>query len=124
VGVYSFDGFDKLTASELRTRKPIICYSLIMKAVKVKQTTQEISVRPIRLTLRVVRKVEPRAENESFDSAQDRQDNIFRKMTADRKIEVASELWKLGKALDGNKIDFRNGAHRPKTSFNKSRRSS
>ena len=40
-------------------------------------------------------------------SAQDLQDDIFRKMSADRKLEVAAGLWRLAKDLDSDKIDFR-----------------
>lgn len=57
-------------------------------------------------------------------SAEDIQDDIFRRMSADRKIEIASQLWELAKALDSDKIDFRNGTNRPATSFSQSRRSS
>lgn len=49
-------------------------------------------------------------------SAQDIQDEIFRKMSADKKIELASKLWLLGKELTGNnKINY--GRNRSKTSF-------
>lgn len=53
-------------------------------------------------------------------SIQDKQDDIFRKMSADRKIEIASQLWSLAKELDGNKINY--GTNRPKTSSGKSNR--
>ncbi len=43
----------------------------------------------------------------SKKSAQDLQDEIFRRMSADKKLEVASGLWRLAKALDPDKIDFR-----------------
>lgn len=47
-------------------------------------------------------------------SAQDIQDDIFRKMSADKKLEVAAGLWQLAKALDPKKIDFRiHGGNRP-----------
>ena len=39
--------------------------------------------------------------------AQDMQDDIFRRMSADKKLEVAAKLWLLAKALDPKKIDFR-----------------
>ena len=42
----------------------------------------------------------------SKKSAQDIQDDIFRKMSASRKLEVASLLWRLGKNLSGDKIDY------------------
>lgn len=37
-------------------------------------------------------------------TAQEIQDNIFRKMTTERKLEVSTELWKLAKSLAGDKI--------------------
>ena len=43
----------------------------------------------------------------NLNSAQDLQDKIFRRMTADRRLEVGSMLWKLAKDLVGNKIDIR-----------------
>jgi len=39
-------------------------------------------------------------------SAQDIQDEIFRKMSADKKIELGSKLWQLAKDLVGNKINY------------------
>lgn len=39
-------------------------------------------------------------------SAQDRQDEIFRKMSADEKIAVWAGLWKLAKELVGDKINY------------------
>jgi hypothetical protein len=45
---------------------------------------------------------------------QDRQDDIFRKMSADRKIEVGSQLWRLAKDLVGDKMHY--GRNRSKTS--------
>lgn len=36
-------------------------------------------------------------------SPQEMQDDIFRKMSADRKIEVASQLWRLARTLIGDK---------------------
>lgn len=35
-------------------------------------------------------------------TAQEIQDNIFLKMSADRRVEVGSQLWKLAKALVGD----------------------
>ncbi|MFA6295979.1 MAG: hypothetical protein WC663_01355 [Patescibacteria group bacterium] len=52
-------------------------------------------------------------------TAQDIQDNIFKKMTADQKIKLGSQLWRLAKDLVGNKIDY--GTNRSKTTFNKHR---
>lgn len=49
-------------------------------------------------------------------SAQDIQDDIFRKMSADKKLKVAAGLWRLARELDNSKIDFRlekHGRNRP-----------
>ena len=48
-------------------------------------------------------------------TAQEIQDNIFRKMSADRKIEVGAQLWQLAKNLVGDKIYYER--KRPKTSL-------
>ena len=49
-------------------------------------------------------------------TAQEIQDEIFRKMSADKKLEVAAKLWLLAKALDPDKVDFRcHGGNRPAT---------
>ncbi|TSC88034.1 MAG: hypothetical protein G01um10147_265 [Microgenomates group bacterium Gr01-1014_7] len=40
-------------------------------------------------------------------TAQQVQDEIFRKMSADRKIKLGSSMWRLAKELAGDKIDFR-----------------
>ena len=40
-------------------------------------------------------------------TAQEIQDDIFRKMSANRKIKLGSDLWRLAKSLDSDKIDFR-----------------
>ena len=52
-------------------------------------------------------------------SAQEIQDEIFRKMSADRKLEISSQLWQLAEELAGNKV--RHGTNRPKTPVDKSR---
>lgn len=39
-------------------------------------------------------------------SAQDIQDDIFRKMSPSKKMEVAALLWRLGKNLSSDKIDY------------------
>ena len=52
-------------------------------------------------------------------SAQEIQDDIFRKMSADRKVELGSQLWQLAKNLVGDKIIYE--AYRPKASFGKYR---
>jgi|TARA_Y100000031_G_scaffold69444_1_gene77166 uncharacterized protein YuzE len=50
-------------------------------------------------------------------TAQEIQDDIFKKMSADRKIEIGSLLWRLGKSLNSNKINY--ATRRPKASFGK-----
>ena len=58
--------------------------------------------------------LEEMATTVSFQSAQDIQDDIFRKMSADKKLEIAARLWLLAKALNPDKIDFRiHGGNRP-----------
>ena len=49
----------------------------------------------------------------SNTKAQDMQDEIFRKMTADRKVELGVHLWLLGKELSKDKINH--GTNRSKT---------
>ncbi len=55
----------------------------------------------------------------SKKSAQEIQDEIFRKMSADRKLELSSQLWQLAKNLAGHKIYY--GTNRPATSSRKYR---
>lgn len=50
---------------------------------------------------------------------QDIQDDIFRRMSAERKIGLWSQFFKLTKDLSGGKIYY--GTNRPKTSFDKCR---
>lgn len=50
-------------------------------------------------------------------TGQERQDKIFQKMSAERKLEIGAQLWQLAKALAGNKINY--GTRRSKTSFNR-----
>lgn len=52
----------------------------------------------------------------SKKSAQDIQDDIFRKMSADKKVELGSQFWRLAKDLVGDKITY---GRRSKTSFSK-----
>ncbi len=53
-------------------------------------------------------------------SVQDKQDNIFRKMSADKKLEVAAGLWLLAKELNPNNV--KNGRNnRPATASYKRR---
>jgi len=39
-------------------------------------------------------------------TAQEIQDRIFKNMSADKKIEVGSQLWKLAKDIVGDKINY------------------
>lgn len=50
-------------------------------------------------------------------TAQDIQDEIFRNMSADRKIELGSQLWQLAKTLVDGKISY--DKRRSKTSFSR-----
>ena len=45
-------------------------------------------------------------KNKRKKSAQDIQDDIFRKMSADKKLEVATGLWLLAKELNPNNIRY------------------
>jgi hypothetical protein len=47
------------------------------------------------------------------------QDRIFRKMPADKKVELGSQLWRLAKDLVGDKINY--ASRRPSASFGKRR---
>lgn len=40
------------------------------------------------------------------------QDKIFQKMSADRKLEIGSQLWQMAKHLAGDKINY--GSRRPR----------
>ena len=51
----------------------------------------------------------------NFD-VQKLQDKIFKKMSADKKIEIATQLWQLGKELNSKHFNY--GTNRSKTSFN------
>lgn len=51
--------------------------------------------------------LEKMASAVGFRSAQDSQDRIFQRMSADKKLEIAAKLWLLAKALNADKIDFR-----------------
>jgi len=51
-------------------------------------------------------------------TAQERQDEIFRKMSTERKLEIGAQLWQLAKTLAGDKINY--GTKRSQTSFNRS----
>ena len=52
-------------------------------------------------------------------TGQERQDEIFRKMSADRRIKLGAQLWQLAKILAGNKIYYE--AKRSKASFGRDR---
>ncbi len=51
-------------------------------------------------------------KNKRKKSAQDIQDGIFRKMSADKKLEVAAGLWFLAKELNPKNIRY-DGGNRP-----------
>ena len=55
-------------------------------------------------------------------SAQDIQDEIFRRMSADEKIRIASELWWLGRELTSGKKRY--GTNRSAKAVSNSRRRS
>ena len=52
-------------------------------------------------------------------TAQEIKDDIFRKMTADRKVRLGSQLWLLAKELTKEKGFY--GNNRPKTTVGKGR---
>lgn len=39
-------------------------------------------------------------------TVQERQDEIFRKMSTERKIEIGAKLWLLAKSIVGDKINY------------------
>jgi hypothetical protein len=51
-----------------------------------------------------------------YSEAQKKQDEIFRKMPAEQKLQVAAGLWKLAKELAGNKVNY--DGNRSQTTFN------
>jgi hypothetical protein len=53
-------------------------------------------------------------------TVQEIQDEIFRKMPVERKIEISSQLWRLAKLLQGNKIRYEAIKHRSNSAFGKS----
>ncbi len=55
-------------------------------------------------------------------TAQDIQDKIFSKMSADEKIKLGARLWLLAKDLVGNKINY--ARSRPKTTSSKHHKNS
>lgn len=58
----------------------------------------------------------------SPQTAQEIQDEIFRKMPADRKVLLGSQFWRLAKELAGDKLNY--GTDRPQTTFSRSRKNS
>ena len=42
----------------------------------------------------------------NYSEAQKRQDEIFRKMSAEQKLKLGANLWRLGKELAGDKINY------------------
>lgn len=50
-------------------------------------------------------------------SAQEMQDEIFKKMSVDRKLEIGSQLWQLARELVGDKLKAKHGANRSAASF-------
>lgn len=64
--------------------------------------------------------IDPKTQRKSV---QERQDDIFRSMSAGKKLKVAAKLWLLARELDRGKVDFREyGRNRPAPSFDKSLR--
>ena len=53
-------------------------------------------------------------------TAQDVQDELFRRMSADKKIKLGSQLWRLAKELDSLKIDYGRRNNRPANASSKS----
>ncbi|MFY9461700.1 MAG: hypothetical protein WAP51_00665 [Candidatus Sungiibacteriota bacterium] len=60
---------------------------------------------------------------QSKKTAQERQDDIFRSMSADKKVGLGSSLWVLAKDLVGNKISGY-GAYRSQAPFSSNRKNS
>lgn len=52
--------------------------------------------------------------------AQDIQDGIFRKMSADERVRFGAQLWKLAKELIGDKINY--ARKRPEATVGKNRK--
>ena len=45
-------------------------------------------------------------KEKKLNQAQEKQDEIFRGMSADKKIEIGSVLWKMAKNIVGDKINY------------------
>ena len=83
---------------------------------KVRKSSHSINLFPYFFFYDIIKLMNKREEKTS----QEVQDDIFRRMSADKKIELGSQLWQLGKDLVGDKINY----GRSQTSFNKNRRDS
>lgn len=57
-----------------------------------------------------------------LNPAQDKQDEIFRRMSAEKKIEIGSLLWKMARSIVGDKINY--AKPRPSSSSRTGRKSS
>ena len=66
-----------------------------------------------------IKSLEETVDVDRFQSAQDIQDEIFQKMSADKKLDIAAKLWLLAKALDTDKIDFRTHGRNRHTPFSR-----
>lgn len=54
-------------------------------------------------------------------TAQEAQDDVFRKMSADEKLEVWAGLWRLARDLGGDKLTYGHGAERSQKASGKCR---
>lgn len=52
-------------------------------------------------------------------TAQEIQDDIFRKMSDDRKIELWAQFWELARTLNGNKLAYETNRSSPPPSKNR-----
>lgn len=58
-------------------------------------------------------------KNAAKKTAQDIQDEIFRNMPAEKKLELGAQLWRMAMLLSGNKIKYEN--KRSASTFNRAR---
>lgn len=65
------------------------------------------------IVMKIKQKIRQKNDNQA------RQDAIFRKMSADKRMETGSQLWRLAKDLVGDKINY--AKIRPSASFGKCR---
>ena len=77
---------------------------------------QNIKIKKTGQTPLEIRGLEKKHRGSTSLTGQDRQDEIFQKMSASRKLEIGAQLWQLAKIIAGDKINY--GTRRPKTSFN------